>query len=764
MMIPHELPTGPTQYYILAAIAFFTYSTSLDSEFVYDDRPAILNNEDVTGHTSWLTMAIDNDFWGNPIRLKGSHKSYRPLITATFRIQHNLHGFRAPLFHLLNVILHTANSCMVLKLSTSLIPNESFSFLSSVLFAVHPINTEATCSIVGRADLLATCFVLIAVLLYKQCQAVGRSILIAVLAVLSKETGIVLLPLLILYDLLLISNTKTVQRIQKMIGALIIIAYIRMAVNNFEQPSFSRADNPTSMEPSFLVRSMTFIYLPVFHLMLMVFPKNLCFDWSMDAIEPIRSFYDPRFLKSILFYYSLTNIAVKFLKETIKKPKKIGIPQKTLFLLGFMCLPHVLSSNLIAYVGFVAAERILYLPAIAYSLLIGLIASLLFRKRREKWVCGMFMVIIGIHFLRTMQRVNDWKTEESLFKSAIHINPAKAHANLGHVYSSLNNFEKAKFHYESALKHRPTLSDTWYNLGVLLSKNDSNEAAKCYLNALKYRKNFATAHLNLALVLWEKGRIEDAMSHLDQCINDPGTNVKSFKNHARIRAICALNQGRFLQKLDRFREAVHVLKKALQIAPASFEHTSSVFNSIGQCYTGIGQTKLAEDYYESALRANPLYVNSYLTMANLRILQNKSDEAAELLTKALDIAPDSIAVLQNIARMEHKNGHYNQSRLYYTKILDLDPNNREALQGFANLLRESGAPLQAETFYRKLAQLVPNSAEAQANYGAMLHSNRKYDLALQAYNQALKLNPTDRIVIENRLKLLNIMKRNGYHL
>ncbi|CAH0392887.1 unnamed protein product [Bemisia tabaci] len=60
------------------------YSNSLRGEFVHDDYPAILRNQDVLGGTGLLELA-SNDFWGTPLRDVNSHKSYRPLTTLTFR-------------------------------------------------------------------------------------------------------------------------------------------------------------------------------------------------------------------------------------------------------------------------------------------------------------------------------------------------------------------------------------------------------------------------------------------------------------------------------------------------------------------------------------------------------------------------------------------------------------------------------------------------------------------------------------------------------
>jgi protein O-mannosyl-transferase len=71
-------------YSIVGLAGFLVYSNSLGGDFVHDDLPAIVYNRDVIGTTSVFDMLL-NDFWGMRMRLKESHKSYRPFTTLTFR-------------------------------------------------------------------------------------------------------------------------------------------------------------------------------------------------------------------------------------------------------------------------------------------------------------------------------------------------------------------------------------------------------------------------------------------------------------------------------------------------------------------------------------------------------------------------------------------------------------------------------------------------------------------------------------------------------
>lgn len=71
-------------YCIVSIAAIICYINSLSGDFVHDDLPAIVYNRDVVG-SSPLSDIFVNDFWGMRMRLKESHKSYRPLTTLSFR-------------------------------------------------------------------------------------------------------------------------------------------------------------------------------------------------------------------------------------------------------------------------------------------------------------------------------------------------------------------------------------------------------------------------------------------------------------------------------------------------------------------------------------------------------------------------------------------------------------------------------------------------------------------------------------------------------
>lgn len=170
----------------------------------------------------------------------GSHGSFRPFCVLSYKLNHSVGGFLPFGYHLVNVILHGVATALVLKLGRHLMrPSMTTTTtttmagtsaattttsttttgwgpgVAAALFAAHPIHTEAVASVVGRADLFACTFYLATMLVYRRHMELrqqhnnGRqwitlavAAFLAVLAVLSKETAISVLPVCALFDVL----------------------------------------------------------------------------------------------------------------------------------------------------------------------------------------------------------------------------------------------------------------------------------------------------------------------------------------------------------------------------------------------------------------------------------------------------------------------------------------------------------------------------------------------------------------------------------
>lgn len=131
-------------------------------------RRAILSNPDLLPTTP-LHKLLENDFWGTPLSDSGSHGSYRPLCVLTFRLNYLLGGFQPWGYHLVNVLLHCLATTLIVKVARHVLPKSRTPVgpaVTGLLFASHPLHTEAVAGIVGRADLAACILYLLSFLAY----------------------------------------------------------------------------------------------------------------------------------------------------------------------------------------------------------------------------------------------------------------------------------------------------------------------------------------------------------------------------------------------------------------------------------------------------------------------------------------------------------------------------------------------------------------------------------------------------------------------
>ena len=127
---------------LCAATALLLYLNTLDCNLVYDDEEAITWNRDLRHSTPWSLLFV-HDFWGTPLASSLSHKSYRPLSVATFRLNYLWHGLSPIGYHVVNVVLHAVVCYLYVQLCALIFNSVWPALLAGLLFAAHPIHTEA---------------------------------------------------------------------------------------------------------------------------------------------------------------------------------------------------------------------------------------------------------------------------------------------------------------------------------------------------------------------------------------------------------------------------------------------------------------------------------------------------------------------------------------------------------------------------------------------------------------------------------------------
>eukprot|EP00117_Sycon_ciliatum_P006444 scpid30982/ scgid0518/ Transmembrane and TPR repeat-containing protein 2 len=581
-------------YGFVSCVAFAVYANTLSAGFVYDDSRAILKNRDLLPETP-ISNLLFNDFWGTPLVHSGSHRSYRPLCVLSFRLNYAVSGVASGFsYHLVNVLLHAAVSSLFMLVCTLLLPKNTagfqVAFLASILFAVHPVHTEAVAGLVGRADVGSALFFLLAFAFFhrilKHSQApTGQTLLLYVsvlvstaMAMLTKEIGITVLGVCVLYDALVnesILQLPSLLHIFKkkglimrcfalFLGGLLLLAW-RVSVMGGQAPSFSSSDNPAASSNSTLTRFLTFSHLPALNAILLLCPRALSFDWSMDAVPLVEGLGDARNTITLIFYAVLLALAYMAIVGNTGRWKAHSSLTVSILLAA---LPFIPASNLFFYVGFVLAERVLYIPSMGYCLLVAVgmqrVRNLSFMKAHRSMFTACIAVVLLALSMRTWQRNADWQNEESLYRSGIPYNPAKAWGNLANILKGKGDTHGAVDAYRNALKHRSNMADAHYNLGVTLQDlKDFPGAGRSYRNAIECRPSLALAHLNLGIVLRTVQNTSEAEKVLLHCTTIPDTGLKDPTGHNTAVTSCMFTLGQLYQ--DQQRQKVCCNSAALHI-------------------------------------------------------------------------------------------------------------------------------------------------------------------------------------------------------
>ncbi|KAJ0179126.1 hypothetical protein K1T71_004838 [Dendrolimus kikuchii] len=518
-------------YAMVTTTAVLSYVNSLNGDFVHDDIPAIVTNSDVLGKDSIKQLFL-NDFWGTPMADVNSHKSYRPLTTLSFRLNHALAGLRPWWWHACNVALHAACCTLVARACVTIARlQRPFAALAALLFAVHPVHTEAVAGVVGRADVLACIFFLSSLLVpssNKKC--VWLSIALGALSMLAKETGVTILLLNLAFDFyrcwpfikrsigaLKIEKKCTVLSIRtiKVLVSMGLLICLRLALLQGTWPTFSPQDNPAAFHPSFFVRLMTFCYLAAFNWWLLLCPWSLSHDWQMGSVPLITSGWDPRNLLTCAAFGALLLLCYRCVAD-------LEVQRHTPAVVGvlLLVLPFVPASNLLVTVGFVIAERVLYIPSVGSVIITAYGVQLMWYSKpgsKAFLVVGL-VVLAASGVVRTHRRNTEWKDRATLLRADLVSLPqnAKLHYNLANFLRETEQQEGAIKHYKEALRLWPSYASAHNNIGTLATGIENAEYH--FLQAIKYNKYHVNAHYNLGKLYKKSGRTNQAIVMLEKCI------------------------------------------------------------------------------------------------------------------------------------------------------------------------------------------------------------------------------------------------------
>ena len=188
---------------LACAVAFLVYIPTLGFQFVYDDKPQVIQNPAIHAWRYWphyFTTHVWGELYPN---VRGDY--YRPLFLVWFRINHALFGVNPKGWHLTTILCHVAVTYLVFVLSRRLTGSRGIAFASAVLFAVHPVHIESVAWVSGVSDpFMALSWIgsFLAFLEFFESRRgkwLALALVLFVVGLLQKETAVVLAPIIYVY-------------------------------------------------------------------------------------------------------------------------------------------------------------------------------------------------------------------------------------------------------------------------------------------------------------------------------------------------------------------------------------------------------------------------------------------------------------------------------------------------------------------------------------------------------------------------------------
>jgi hypothetical protein len=527
---------------LLILITSVVYLRSLSLEYTrLDDSIFIVENEHYNADLGNIGVSFQRGLF-NPTE----DAYYRPLFLVDFIIESRIFGTKPAGYHFTNLLFHLISVTLLFLFLKKLKIPPLDSFLLTLLFAVHPVLTQAVAWIPGRNDMLLMIFFLSAfILLLKYLEKPSPAILLIhsllfLAALFTKETAIIIPVIMGGFSLLYCKSGW-----RKLVFPMITWA-AGIGIWFFVRSTATLSNNwvsPAGMLHAGLERSVVIlqylgkIFLPV---NLTVFPmaEDITLVWGILALAGLAGL-------------------VVFSKSHTRPLTYLGLFWFIVFLIPVLIVPKSLNDQVF--------EHRLYLPVI--GILIMLSQTILFGesvnpKMKIAIVSGIALVFAIQSFIRTSYfsdpvtfwthavngspssayaktllgtKVEDPAERERLFREARRIDPNLKNLNyyLGKVLFDRKETDTAEFFLRKEISINPN-PDAYFLLAqIAFSRNDFDSAAVNLEKVVELNPVDPQANHNLVLLYYQHGHPEKSkqiIQHMQQKGMEVGDDLIKMVN------------------------------------------------------------------------------------------------------------------------------------------------------------------------------------------------------------------------------------------
>ncbi|MEI6683663.1 MAG: tetratricopeptide repeat protein [Bacteroidota bacterium] len=622
-------------------ISFIAYLPVFKCQFTnWDDPVYVLENSQVK------QLSAGNIYY---FFTRSSASNYHPLtmisLSADYFISSKIsgglkpdHEIKAVIFHFVNLFFHLLNTILVFLFIYNLTgKNPVISFITALLFGIHPMHVESVAWIAERKDVLYAFFLLAGLnyylkfIKYNSNKFYIFSLLFFILSLLSKPAAVIFPLLLFCIDYYLNRPFNYKLFFQKIpfLALSVIFGITTLVIQSHDAiASFSTL---TIAQRFFCVSYGMVMYLVKFLL-----PVNL------SAFYPFPQLTPAGFLPVFYYLAPILLIAIVGAVAWSRKSTRVVVFGFLVFFFSICLVLQVISVG-----KALMADRYTYIPFIGLFFIAGYYADAWWKRIRRPMVKfgsgGILLLYVAFLALATSARAGTWQNSETLWTDVLATYPACDIAlnNRGNYYFKQNLFEQSKRDYEAAIAFGYKEAMVFRNVGNVYVKLDMVEPAiKSYTRALeqdvrKKDSNAYLCYLNRGNLLAKTKNFQGALADYANALEIyPGskmilvnrayayTDMNDFANgiteYSKVIQTDSLTDDLFLKRgfcyfnLNRFPEAMKDFKRCILLNPA---HGLALYNCSVISYK-TGDLKMALEYANKA-RAAGFDVNpGYLEILN----------------------------------------------------------------------------------------------------------------------------------------------------
>ena len=517
---------------ILLGLALLPYIAGLNGEFVFDDLKLIKDDPFYQTESNPL-QCWNRSFW----KASETQGLYRPVTLFSYWLDARIfakfadtaNGLWSPGFRIINLLLHILITLMVFKLALRLRFGRVTAFIASAIFAVHPIHVEAVTPAFGRGELLCALFLLAGVILHtyrkRSLWYSPAAALSFMLAFMSKENGVIFLPMLVVIDLcsgvwisgfansaekkpvILLILKKLIPYLIYLMPIAVVFLIRHHALGSWlplKQHFDPFVDNPIALStlPLRIVGAVRVHGIALFKFFV---PAILSCDYSYARILPSKSLLDAYAWLTLLLFTATPAIFAKIFPRDRRKILMLSL----LYIIAI--LP---AGNFIIPAGTVFAERLQYTPSIFLCIFAAMIFMRISQSLKHPLPLLLFLSICSALFGRTMLRTLDWRDNYTLWSSAAVTTPQslKVWNNYAvQVGDKRGDYARAVDACTNAVLIHPKYATGYANRGLYLAKMGMfADAEKDFRHAIDLFPNHESANFNLGVLLANQGKTDEA--------------------------------------------------------------------------------------------------------------------------------------------------------------------------------------------------------------------------------------------------------------